>query len=51
MGSLDMLVGDGEVRGAPSYWPKEVAVPMNWGGRSSHALLKFRPSPKEGIVY
>jgi hypothetical protein len=32
-------------------WPKDVAVPMNCGGRSSHALLKLSPSPKEGILY
>jgi hypothetical protein len=47
---FDILSMPGDASGV-CCWPKEVAVPMNWGGRSNHASLKLRPSPKEGMLY
>lgn len=44
-------VEDDEAIGVPACCPKEVADPINCGGRSSHASLKLRPSPNEGMLY
>ena len=51
MGSLDMPGEDDDAIGFPACCPKDVAVPINCGGRSSQASLKLSPSPKEGMLY
>lgn len=49
--SFDMPGDDDDARGFPACCPKDVAVPMNCGGKSSQASLKLSPSPNDGILY
>lgn len=52
IGSFDMEGPEDEAIDDPACCPpNEVAVPMNCGGRSSHASLKLSPSPNDGILY